>query len=125
VLVIQRRDNGHCEPPGGILELGEQFEDGVRREVLEETGLETRAISFVGFYDSPGRSPAQTVSLAFLLEPTGGALQAGDDADSAEWIPIDAIPPLAFDHDQIVSDARALLERNPSPDPPSPSLRAR
>jgi len=26
VLVIQRRDNGHWEPPGGVLELGESFE---------------------------------------------------------------------------------------------------
>jgi 8-oxo-dGTP pyrophosphatase MutT (NUDIX family) len=29
VLVIRRRDNGHWEPPGGILELNETFEEGV------------------------------------------------------------------------------------------------
>ena len=32
VLVVKRRDNGHWEPPGGVLELNEQFEEGVRRE---------------------------------------------------------------------------------------------
>jgi 8-oxo-dGTP pyrophosphatase MutT (NUDIX family) len=37
ILVIRRRDNGHWEPPGGILELDETFEEGVRREVHEET----------------------------------------------------------------------------------------
>jgi 8-oxo-dGTP diphosphatase len=34
VLLIRRRDNGRWEPPGGVLELGETFEEGVRREVL-------------------------------------------------------------------------------------------
>ena len=42
VLVIRRDDNGHWEAPGGVLELDESFEDGVRREVLEETGLTSR-----------------------------------------------------------------------------------
>ena len=37
VLVIRRRDNGRWEPPGGVLELDETFEAGVRREVHEET----------------------------------------------------------------------------------------
>ncbi len=43
ILVIRRRDNGHWEPPGGVLELDETIEDGLRREVLEETGLSDRA----------------------------------------------------------------------------------
>ena len=38
-LLIRRRDNGQWEPPGGILELDEAIEHGLRREVLEETGL--------------------------------------------------------------------------------------
>lgn len=39
ILTIQRRDNQHWEPPGGVLELDETFEAGVRREVREETGV--------------------------------------------------------------------------------------
>jgi len=38
-LVIQRRDNGHWEPPGGILERDESIIEGLLREVREETGL--------------------------------------------------------------------------------------
>lgn len=38
VLLIKRRDNGHWEPPGGVLELDETIEDGLRREVREEAG---------------------------------------------------------------------------------------
>jgi 8-oxo-dGTP pyrophosphatase MutT (NUDIX family) len=39
VLVVQRRDNKHWEPPGGVSEQAETFDEGVRREVLEETGV--------------------------------------------------------------------------------------
>ena len=35
VLVVQRRDNGEWQIPGGILELDESIPDGVRREVQE------------------------------------------------------------------------------------------
>ena len=39
VLVAQRRDNGKWQLPGGVLELDESIHQGVRREVLEETGV--------------------------------------------------------------------------------------
>ena len=39
MLVIKRRDNGNWEPPGGVLELNETPQEGVVREVLEETGI--------------------------------------------------------------------------------------
>ena len=38
VLVIRRKDNGTYQAPGGILEHAERIEDGVAREVFEETG---------------------------------------------------------------------------------------
>ena len=50
VLAIRRRDNGHWQPPGGVLELGETIEDGVRREVLEETGVEVEPVQLTGVY---------------------------------------------------------------------------
>ena len=125
VAIIRRGgepQRGRLALPGGYLEHGETAAEGCRREVLEETNLDTRIRTFIGYYDAPDRSPAQTVSLAFLLEPTSGTLRAGDDAASAEWFPLEAIPPdLAFDHNQIVEDVCSLIESDSSPGPsPTP-----
>jgi 8-oxo-dGTP diphosphatase len=121
VAIIRRGgepQRGRLALPGGYLEHDETAAEGCRREIIEETNLDTRVRSFIGYYDAPDRSPAQTVSLAFLLEPTGGTLRAGDDAASAEWLPLDTVPDdLAFDHYQIVEDVRRLLETDPSPTP--------
>jgi len=50
VLLIQRRDNGKWEPPGGVLELDEQITAGLRREVREETGLDVEPERLTGVY---------------------------------------------------------------------------
>lgn len=50
VLLIKRRDNGKWEPPGGVLELNETIEDGLRREVREETGAEIAIGPLTGVY---------------------------------------------------------------------------
>jgi ADP-ribose pyrophosphatase YjhB (NUDIX family) len=47
-LLIQRRDNHQWEPPGGILELDESIDDGLRREVREETGLDVEPVALTG-----------------------------------------------------------------------------
>lgn len=50
VLVIRRRDNGHWQPPGDVLELSEPFEQGVRREVLEEASAQVHVERLSGLY---------------------------------------------------------------------------
>ena len=55
VLIIRRRDNGHWEPPGGVLELDESIEDGVRREVEEETGIPVHVERLTGVYKNMRR----------------------------------------------------------------------
>jgi 8-oxo-dGTP diphosphatase len=81
-LLIQRRDNQRWEPPGGVLELGESIEDGLRREVREETGLDIEPIALTGVYKN---MPRGIVALVFRCKPTGGTLTANDEAAAFQW----------------------------------------
>jgi len=91
VLVIQRRDNGHWEPPGGILELGEQFEDGVHREVREETGLDVHVDRLTGVYKNLRLG---VVALVFRCTPLGTVHRDSAEAVTVRWVDPDEITAL-------------------------------
>jgi ADP-ribose pyrophosphatase YjhB (NUDIX family) len=84
-LLIQRRDNGRWEPPGGVLELGEQIIDGLRREVAEETGLAVEITRLLGEVQRPAPQGAVFDIHDYRCRVTGGTLRAGDDAGDARW----------------------------------------
>ena len=95
--------------PGGFLDIDEEIEVGVRRELREETGLDLRVpITFLGVFGKPGRDPrGRTISLAYVAYLPGDLpeVTGGDDAAEAGWrpaTPADPATPLAFDHAQIV-----------------------
>src|SRR3954454_3517689 len=69
VLVIQRRDNGRWEAPGGILERDETFEEGVIREVAEETGMMVEVDRLTGVYKNMTRG---IVALVYRCHPVAG-----------------------------------------------------
>jgi len=117
-LLLVRRGRppfrGSWALPGGFVELGETVEDAVLRELVEETGLHGRRGPLVGVYSDPRRDPRHhNVSVAFLIRGPGGIPHGGDDASHAAWVPLRPLPPLAFDHIQIVHDAIARLAAGP------------
>jgi ADP-ribose pyrophosphatase YjhB (NUDIX family) len=81
-LLAQRRDNRHWEPPGGVLELGETIEDGLRREACEETGLEVEPIALTGVYKNMARG---IIALVFRCKITGGELIVTDEVMAFQW----------------------------------------
>ena len=109
VLLVRRGKEpakGAMALPGGIVEYGERLEDCVVREVREETGLETRVLRLVGIFSDPGRDPrGHFISALYELERTGGELLAGDDAAETGFYPLDDLPRLAFDHEEMVRAA--------------------
>ena len=108
-LLLVRRgrepEKGKLALPGGIVEYGETTEEAVVRETKEETGIITKPVRLLGVYSDPNRDPrGHFITVAYVLAQDDGDLQAGDDAAEVILQPIDNIPLLAFDHNQIMAD---------------------
>ncbi|MGO1050083.1 NUDIX hydrolase [Crossiella sp. CA198] len=88
VLVIRRRDNGHWEPPGGVVETNETFEQGVRREVHEETGIAIRVERLTGVYKNMTRD---IVALVFRCTPESTEPVATEEATEVRWMTLDQV----------------------------------
>lgn len=122
VLLIERGREpfrGLWALPGGFVEIDEDLSEAARRELREETGIEIgdgERLVQLGAFGRPGRDPrGRTISVVYLAsvcrsrsEPT-----AGDDAARAEWFPLSGLPELAFDHADILAEARRRLEKEP------------
>jgi 8-oxo-dGTP diphosphatase len=108
ILLIQRKNDpfkGRWALPGGFVEHNETVEEAVIREIAEETSLRTSIKGLFGVYSDPKRDPrGHTVSVVFVLKQIGGRLKAGDDASNGQFFPLDKLPRLAFDHENILSD---------------------
>jgi 8-oxo-dGTP diphosphatase len=117
LLLIRRKNppfQGQYALPGGFVEYGETTEQAAARELLEETGLEARALDLIGVYSDPQRDPrGHMVSIAYLVRVETFAPQAGDDAAQAEFVSDWQHQALAFDHSTIAADGRALSQHAP------------
>lgn len=77
--------------PGGAVELGESLEDAVRREVLEETGLEVEPVRLFEVFerimrDADGAPEYHYVLIDYVCKVTGGTLFPGDDVCAVDWV---------------------------------------
>ncbi|MGH3680365.1 MAG: NUDIX hydrolase [Natronosporangium sp.] len=82
VLVIKRRDTGAWQLPGGVLELGERIEDGLRREVREETGVGIEPVRLTGVYKN---MKLGVVALVFRARPVDGTPRPTKEAAEVAW----------------------------------------
>lgn len=93
VLLVRRGNpplKGEWSLPGGALEVGETLENGIIREVQEETGLLVKPVSIVEVFDRIHREEDRVryhyVLVDYLCRVESGVLCCATDADDARWV---------------------------------------
>ena len=114
VLLIQRGNDpykGYWAFPGGFLEMDETVARCAERELEEETGIVLIGMQLLGIYSDVERDPrGRVITAAYAAMTTMPEATASDDAATAQWWPLNELPPLAFDHDKILADAKRVLK---------------
>ncbi len=120
-LIVRRATEplkGEWSIPGGALELGEKLHEGLRREVLEETGLHVEPQEVLEVFDSifndqDGRTQYHYVLIDYLCRVAGGEACAGSDVSEVRWVTEDELGGLGLREsiERVVSKGLELGER--------------
>ena len=89
---------GMWDLPGGFLEEDEHPLDALRRELLEETGLEVEPTEWFGAFMTrygDEASARHVLNLVWEVRVTGGEPRAADDVAELRWFARDELPPMA------------------------------
>jgi 8-oxo-dGTP diphosphatase len=100
--------------PGGFVEMNEELIDAAARELTEETGLAGIKLEQLRAFGKVGRDPrGRNISVVFfgIAGPDQTRIKAADDAKEAKWFDISKLPPMGFDHDEVVRIAIKKLKR--------------
>jgi mutator protein MutT len=94
ILLVERGKEplkGYWSLPGGIVETGETLEEGIRREVVEETGLDVEPYSMFEIFeriipDADGRAEYHYVLIDYLCRRRSGVPVAASDVSHVAWV---------------------------------------
>ena len=106
VLLHRRHVGNGWAPPSGRVEPRESVEDALRRELVEETGLEVAIDRIVGVYSEPTtqivRYPddreVHYVTTVVACHVLRGNLSASLEGADWGWWPLDALPEPMLDY---------------------------
>ena len=115
VLLIERKHppfEGMWALPGGFLDMDETLEEAALRELQEETGITGLELEQFHTFSKVDRDPRHrtitTVFIGYTNENTADP-EAGDDAANTRWFPLHDLPPLAFDHGEVMEMVKNRL----------------
>jgi thiamine-phosphate pyrophosphorylase len=115
LLLVQRSvepGKGEWCLPGGFQELGETPEQCMRRELLEETGLDGEILGPASLEMGLNPRAGEVLVAGFRVRVLGGEPRAGDDAAAVSFFPLGRLPELAFrSHARIVEKACGPLRQ--------------
>ena len=117
LLLIERGHppyQGMWALPGGFVEMDETLEEAATRELKEESGITFEKLQQLRAYSAVDRDPRhRTISVVFtgILNNSKQQPMAGDDAAKVAWFRVNHLPPLAFDHANMVQDALKAMDK--------------
>lgn len=114
VLCAKRGVNpskGKYDLPGGFLNYGERAEDGIKREITEETGLKIDQLELIESYTHNYDEHTSVCDLLFLIHKWHGNMQAQDDVETLHWMSASIIdsPDFAWDYPGLTTKLGELL----------------
>ena len=107
-LLIERKNEpfkNQWALPGGFVDIDEEIEHAAYRELEEETSIRKIKLKQFKSFGKLGRDPrGRTISIVFYgnLKDKNQTIKAADDAKNLQWFTLDQLPPLAFDHQEII-----------------------
>lgn len=117
VLLIKRKNEPFKDCwalTGGALYNTEDLEDGLNREIYEKTGLKNIEVKFSKVFGKKDRSPVmRMIAITYIGIVDASKVEIEKDTlktSNAEWFKIDEIPKLAYDHNEIVTEAIKSLK---------------
>lgn len=118
VLLIKRKNEpyfGEWVLTGGALYNDENLEDGALRELKEKVGITNVQIKQFKAFGNINRSPImRMVAIGFIGvidSKRVNILRETKNTSDAEWVPIDKIPKLGYDHNEIIKESIQELRK--------------
>jgi 8-oxo-dGTP diphosphatase len=118
LLLVNRKNEpfkGKWALPGGFVNIDEELDDAVARELAEETALVGVPLEQIHTFGNVGRDPrGRVITVVFMgvASKPQRRIRAGDDAAKVRWFNIEKLPKdLAFDHNEVTKFAIARLKK--------------
>ena len=117
VLLIKRKNEPYKDLwalVGGALYNNEELLDGINREIYEKTGIKNIDIYFSSVFGDVNRSPLKRMIaityIGIIDSSRANLLKNTNKTSDADWVAIDKIPNLAYDHNNILNEAIKTLK---------------